>query len=418
MTDSSPNSIHSTSLLFLHLFLFWPSLTSKCFGLASGRFVSSNDTNDNIAKLPRMTTTTVSSVQSRLQYVDPSSGVSHVGRGTTGDDSGEIQAIHWKPEIVWIQNVRHRSDLPSLHREGFELVKSPGFDPSFSPPPLPSPPLDFLDGKDIFQRYYSHCEALVKMRLSARTNEGDKIVSPTLVRAFDHNIRIAGTVCQADPEPTLKNSGESKIQRPLHVVHGDYTNVSAPRRLKYLSQPPKANDVWRNEYPQGLLDQGLVQQALEGKRRFAFINVWRSIDTLHPVESFPLACCDATTVSLNSDLRTLQIHYTDRIGENYLATYNPQHTWMYWDQMTHDEALLIKQWDSDGGTTAIGENDNNNSSNGIISTFSLHSAFDLNFQTESLSLSQPQEIVMPVTEPSKKNPAQRKSVEVRCVVIY
>jgi hypothetical protein len=115
-----------------------------------------------------------------------------------------------------------------------------------------------------------------------------------------------------------------------------------------------------------LLNQDLVQEALDGERRFAFINVWRPIST---VECKPLACCDA--ISVNADeLITFSIHYADRVGENYFASHREAHSCVYFPRMTPDEALIIKQWDSEGGL-AKGKSD----AEVRRATFALHSAF-------------------------------------------
>ena len=41
-----------------------------------------------------------------------------------------------------------------------------------------------------------------------------------------------------------------------------------------------------------------------------------------------------------------EIHYADRIGQNYFAAHHPDHDWFYFPALTRDEALIIKQWDS------------------------------------------------------------------------
>ena len=84
-------------------------------------------------------------------------------------------------------------------------------------------------------------------------------------------------------------------------------------------------------------------------RRFAIINLWRNI-VAEPVELNPLALCDAATVK-PEDLVVFEIHYTDRIGENYFK-HDQRHRWFYYPEMSRDEALLIKQWDSAGEMAA------------------------------------------------------------------
>ena len=62
------------------------------------------------------------------------------------------------------------------------------------------------------------------------------------------------------------------------------------------------------------------------QRRFAIVQVWRPIR--HPVESFPLAICDARSISPD-DFVVNERRYPNRIGQTYAITYNPEHRW-YW----------------------------------------------------------------------------------------
>ena len=329
------------------------------------------------------TTTTTLGI---MNYVHPSVDIAHVHRATTGDDS-PVQAT-WESVPVPVHEARAACHLDV---QGCELLAAPL---SSSSSDLSN--LDFLDSHQVMDVYYPACEALVRQRLGGSNDNNNNKVSVT---AFDHNIRMA--VPPSDSN-LLKNAGGSTVQSPLGVVHGDYTAVSAPRRLADLAQPPKANDVWRARLPAGasLLNADAVAAALAGRRRYALINVWRSIDPDHPVTSYPLACCNAQTVS-RDDLRTLQIHYADRIGENYLATHSARHEWLYFDQMTRDEALLIKQWDSKGNLAAadMKESDKNQQTKkNEIATFAIHSAF--------------------APPPTSGQQKPRQSIEVRCVCLW
>jgi hypothetical protein len=321
-----------------------------------------------------------------MNYVHPSVEVAHVRRSTTGDDAS-LQS-EWCSEELQVRNARPNSgnghdddeeaaairSLPSLHRQGAELITTPS---------LTDRSVDFLDTADVMDRYYPMCEQLLRNHLGPGVQ----------VTAFDHNIRMAAD--ESSSSSQLKNSGGSTVQNPLGLVHGDYTAVSAPRRLADLAKPPKANDVWRSRLgaEQSLLDADQVQDALQGKRRYAIVNVWRSIDREDPVTSFPLAFCDATTVR-RQDLRTLQIHYADRVGENYLAVPSTRHAWLFFHHMTYEDALLIKQWDS-AGDLASGRAH----VDGAIASFCLHSAF-----------------LLPASMSDQAKP--RKSIEVRCVCLW
>jgi hypothetical protein len=175
-----------------------------------------------------------------------------------------------------------------------------------------------------------------------------------------------------------------------------------------------------------LLPADIVAQAVQNKRRYAFINVWQSIDEEHyPVTTFPLACMNAQSIT-QQDLRTLQIHYTDRVGENYVVVPPPssnnlpqqqqqqQHEWWYFPYMTTDEALLIKQWDSAGQIpnhhhpmdNTMDEDDDDHNVSPMIATFAIHSAFAPPPPSSSTANAQ-----SPPCRP-------RKSIEVRCVCIW
>mmetsp|Transcript_15365 Transcript_15365/g.32034 ORF Transcript_15365/g.32034 Transcript_15365/m.32034 type:complete len:203 (-) Transcript_15365:39-647(-) len=161
----------------------------------------------------------------------------------------------------------------------------------------------------------------------------------------------------------MVQGGSTAVQPPAQLVHNDYTLTSGPARLKQLAALPGVNDVTKRiqgEVP--LLTQQEVELALSS--RFAIVNVWRNIRE-EPVRVLPLACCDARSVAAE-DLCVFEIHYADRVGENYFAAHAPRHSWYYYPDMTRDEALLIKQWDSRGALVT---------GSGMSSTFSLHTAF-------------------------------------------
>ena len=204
--------------------------------------------------------------------------------------------------------------------------------------------------------------------------------------AFDHNVRSN----QGAGKVILENGGGATVQNPAGLVHADFTRVSAPRRLEQLGQTTqKAKDVRSSQT--FILDPTIVQEALQGKRRYAFINVWRNIAKDSPVQQIPLACIDATTMD-RADLRTFQIRYADRVGENYFCCPSSAHVWCYFPQMIMDEVLLLKQWDSDGD---FGKG---NAVDSALSTMTIHSAF------------------LDPTSPIDAPP--RESIEVRCVVIW
>ena len=244
--------------------------------------------------------------------------------------------------------------------------------------------IDFFDQDAVVEQYYPECEKLLAEALAEEGNS-----KTFTVRAFDHNVRST----QSDRE--MKNSSGGTVQTPVAVVHGDYTRVSAPRRVQDLALPPKVNDIMRGRLggdDASLLNQDEVQEAIEGKRRYALINVWRNIRKDEPVLQYPLACVDGATANF-SDLRTFRIEYSDRIGENYFCTTGQgQHRWFYYPKMQFDEAMLIKQWDSHGGIAKGLDMDQEG-----VSTFAIHSS---------------------LLDPTASSDVQRESIEVRCCVMW
>jgi hypothetical protein len=260
----------------------------------------------------------------------------------------------------------------TLERNGFELRARP----------LRDPTLPFLRHEPVVRHYYSECAELVREATGAGS-----------VFAFDHNVRSA-----QGKQSRARIDGGQQVQPPAHVVHGDYTLSSAPQRLRDLASPPRANDTLRPFLPQGesLIPPTLARRVLASSARFAIINVWRNIAET-PVAVHPLAMCDAQTVD-PTDLVVFEIHYADRIGENYFARHAARHGWYFYPALTRDEIILIKQWDSAGPLARTQGARADASNPEAPCTFSFHSAF--------------KDPETPAHAPD------RWSIEVRCLAIY
>ena len=262
-------------------------------------------------------------------------------------------------------------DRRTLARNGFEMLTRP----------MARPDLDFFSHEAVVRDYYPECAAIVREASGAR-----------LVAAFDHNVRSA-----AGKRSKRRIEGGQQVQGPAHVVHGDYTLTSAPQRLRDLTRPPGINDTLRSVLgdSEALLDADEVEQALK-QGRFAIINLWRNI-TAEPVATHPLALCDAATVRPD-DLVVFEIHYHDRIGENYFAKHADGHRWYFYPGLAREEALLIKQWDSAGTLARSDGAQGDAEGRDAPCTFSFHSAFE---------------------DPETPEDApDRWSIEVRCVALY
>ena len=290
------------------------------------------------------------------------------------DGDGSDSALHGVTRTRQdfdVVDARRLPQAPSLERNGFELLDHP----------LPDPALDFYDQDPVLRRYYPECVRLVERHTGARAF------------AFDHNVRsVQGKMSQR------RITGGQQVQEPLHMVHGDYTLTSGPQRLRDLALPPRGNDTLRSILgpDESLIPPRLLDRAFSDGGRFAIVNVWRNIAP-EPIGTHPLAVCDNRSID-PADLVVFEIHYGDRIGENYFVKPAKEHRWHYYPAMTRDEALLIKQWDS-AGTLARSEGRRGDADDAqATTTFTLHSAFE-----------------DPATRPDAPD---RQSIEVRCVLVY
>ena len=190
---------------------------------------------------------------------------------------------------VRVHNGRPLADDFVFERDGFRFV------------PHQSAVRNFCDEDEIRRVYYPECEALIKQVSGAKR-----------VVVFDHTLRTASAARRE----------REKIRDIVSRVHNDYTEWSGPQRVR---------DIMGEE----------AESLLQG--RFAIIQVWRPIN--HPVESHPLAICDAQTVRPET-LVVNERRYQDRVGQTYAITWDPGQRWYWFPKMRPDEALVFKVYES------------------------------------------------------------------------
>ena len=197
---------------------------------------------------------------------------------------------------------------------------------------------NFYDDEQVRSTYHDEIKALLIATTGA-----------SRVEIFDDTRRTS----------SLKQQQNKNIREPAEIVHNDYTARSGVKRLRDLF-PGEADALMR--------------------RRFAIINVWRSI--AGTIFDHPLVLCDATTVGPD-DLVSVERRAEERIGELQVSLPNAEQRWYYFPRMQMDEALLFKTFDSetDGRTR-----------------FTIHSSF---------------------SDPSAPFDAPpRESIETRCLVFF
>ncbi len=206
-------------------------------------------------------------------------------------------------QSIEIANGRFVEGL-SLEHDGFELkTQKSGVG-------------DFYDDSQVEGLYRREVEALVK-----------KATGASSTRCFDHTRRAASKEAR----------GRHGTREPSAVVHNDYTDKSGPQRVRDIM----------GEEAEALL-----------ARRFCIVNVWRPIR--HPAETSLLALCRASSARPEDLIATPRIA-KDRIGELMLAHHHPDQSWVAFPDMSPDEVLLLKTYDS--GTDGRAR-------------FAIHTAFD------------------------------------------
>jgi hypothetical protein len=241
----------------------------------------------------------LSFVEAELNYLAPIDGKPRTYAFDPPPGQPKTTAVP-EPHQVPIFNGRPIVGSLSLDREGFLLVRNP---PTVK---------DFYDDHEVRSVYYPAAATFLQAHLKA-----DRVC------IFDHTVRK-----RVDGAPDIRGVGP---RQPVSRVHVDQTHKSGPNRVReHLPEEAEA------------LLQGRVQ----------VIDLWRPING--PVRDTPLAMCDGQTLAPD-DLVASDLIYPNRNGETYAVKFNPRHRWIYFPEMTVDEALLLKCYDSEtDGRTRFG----------------------------------------------------------------
>jgi len=202
----------------------------------------------------------------------------------------------------------------------------------------PSAEKDFVEDSAVRGPYYDDVEALLRADCEALPSNGGKNKVKKVV-IFDHTIR------RRDPEAP---------RGPVQQVHVDQTAAAAVARVRRHLPPNEAEELL--------------------KHRFQLINVWRPIS--HPASDHPLAVIDWRSTS-PSDFLPVNLLYPKRPdsvmddddrgkeskaekvdsfstegyevrGETMGVLANEKQRFYYVKDMTPDEVLLLKCYDSWG----------------------------------------------------------------------
>lgn len=201
--------------------------------------------------------------------------------------------------VMPIGDMRAIADQLDIDREGFELHRHT------------TQVKDLYDDDAVENEYNPEIEALLKARFGA-----DRVV------VFDVTRRSDSGRGAANPDG---------LRGPARRVHADYTEKSGPQRTKDILGEAEAERLFRSG------------------ARVIQVNVWRPI--AGPVKRAPLAVVDSSSLAPDDLVATDQV-FPDRVGEIYHLAHSARQRWYFAPEMTPDEVLLLKGWDSleDGRT--------------------------------------------------------------------
>jgi len=230
-------------------------------------------------------------VKGLLQFTIPTgeklvTQVSETGGGRTDPKTGSYEM-----KEITIHDGRPTADQLDMEVQGYAFLK---YDTAVT---------DFTDDDQVREIYYPELEKLLLAETGAEK-----------VLIFDHTIRIG------DPEKREALG----VRDPVRSAHNDFTNRSAPARVRDLLPPAEAEERL--------------------KRRFTSVNVWRPLTG--PVKTDPIAICAWDSIGEN-DMIPAERNYGNRIGGILNLAYNPAQKWTYFPDMERDEIILLKCFDSE-----------------------------------------------------------------------
>jgi hypothetical protein len=248
-----------------------------------------------------MSSSQPASIDTGLEYVMPDAPVYR----RFVCPSREVNTGKCREHPVTIRNARPAGEAFTLDSAGFQLVRHH------------TRVTDFYDMEQVENIYPGEIEALLK--------------------------GLTGADLVLDLGTTLRSAGNPRgnIQPPGKEAHVDYNEASSHRLARRMLEQ---NDLADFEYS-----------------RFMCINLWRVIN--EPPQDWPLALCDGRSVGREDGvgnvmvrvdeipdretMLTMEIPDEDQLPTAFLFLYNPEHRWYYYPDMTPDELLIFKLYDSE-----------------------------------------------------------------------
>jgi hypothetical protein len=279
----------------------------------------------------------------------------------------------------------------SLHTTGFSLCNQV------------SAVTDWDDEQDVTLTYHSEMAAFVKAYTGAMLAFCN---DHTIRRTYESQTMPVQRTAKVGPEQADDVEAEEEdplglsMKNPLPAVHNDFTESYASELAKaldanhdepYISVGDDNKSVERQDTKHkeslasfGLIDQlrsaGVTGYDLRFKYRVLVVNAWRNVSD-EPLKTMPLAVCDMRSVGASGELVNIKSKIMGGFLETVTATDSgaSAHQWYWYPDMTKDEVLLFKTFDSE-----------NSGSRG-----QLHCAFQPKPYPQKAALAQAEKLTLP-----------------------
>ncbi|KAI3318885.1 hypothetical protein HD806DRAFT_304982 [Xylariaceae sp. AK1471] len=208
----------------------------------------------------------------------------------------------WDEKQIEVENFRDQAPKFQLDTHGFATFRLPGF--------------RLLPDRDtIMEKYLPAVKDMLQSQLQ------------DVGTVFVYDWRIRSSRPKAI-DGKINFSDQTQALLPSNYAHIDAGPTSI-FQLVQSSFPASAGSIMR--------------------QRIRAVNVWKPL--CNPVEEWPLAVCDGTTVKPDDLVETDSVRQGS-ISTNYYVKYAPEQTWYYLKCQTPEEALIFKHFDSEPGIQA------------------------------------------------------------------
>ncbi|KAF7502205.1 hypothetical protein GJ744_006746 [Endocarpon pusillum] len=200
-----------------------------------------------------------------------------------------------KHESIVIEDLRGRLDSLDFEDNGFTVLKLP----------REVPYEDYYHPTNV-SAYFQQIEELLQHHLGA-----------SYVEVFRHGLR------KRHPTFPISTGKVYEYDQPTSVAHVDTIPLETLEEVKR----------------QHCREAGPLL-----KKRVQWVNIWKPLRG--PLNDWPLAVCDTTSVNPTKDFEYADLLYPEFVTENCQVYFSPEYKWYYLSNHEIDELIVFKQSDT------------------------------------------------------------------------